>query len=315
MVTRPDVLVLGAGGVLGEAWMNGLLAGLEDATGFDLRQCEYFLGTSAGSIVATRLAAGTSPERPPDPGDTGNGPPPDLGPPDPAAPQAAGGLSAVGGAMARRAGAWAMAAGVPFAPAALSLGAPGAALMRAGVLALMPRARESLDVLGERIRDSGVTFDGRLRVAALDRASGRRVVFGSPRAPRATVEEAVRASCSVPWIFAPVRIGGREYVDGGAWSPTNLDAAPAGRDTQVLCLNPTGSLPGTDRATAVIRAISRSAVSVEALALRRRGALVETVAPNAESATGMGSDLMNRDRRERVLAAGYQQGLAAAGDA
>jgi NTE family protein len=160
-----------------------------------------------------------------------------------------------------------------------------------------------------------VTFDGRLRVAALDRASGRRVVFGSPRAPRATVEEAVRASCSVPWIFAPVRIGGREYVDGGAWSPTNLDAAPAGRDTQVLCLNPTGSLPGADRATAAIRTISRSAVSVEALALRRRGAVVETVAPNAESATEMGSDLMNRDRRERVLAAGYRQGLALARDA
>jgi NTE family protein len=306
MVTRPDVLVLGAGGVLGEAWMNGLLAGLQDATGFDLRQCEYFLGTSAGSIVATRLAGGSAPERPPGHADAE---------PEPPAPPSTGGASATGAAMARRAAEWAMAAGVPFAPAALSLGAPGAALVRAGVLALMPRARESLDALGERIRESGVTFDGRLRVAALDRASGRRVVFGSPRAPRATVEEAVRASCSVPWIFAPVRIGGREYVDGGAWSPTNLDAAPAGRDTQVLCLNPTGSLPGADRATAVIRTISRSAVSVEALALRRRGAVVETVAPNAESATEMGSDLMNRDRRERVLAAGYRQGLALAGDA
>jgi predicted acylesterase/phospholipase RssA len=46
----------------------------------------------------------------------------------------------------------------------------------------------------------------------------------------------------VPWLFAPVTIGTREYVDGGVWSPTNLDAAPAGRDTHVLCLNPTASL-------------------------------------------------------------------------
>ena len=38
MRTRPDVLVLGGGGVLGEAWMMGVLAGIEDAAGLDLRQ-------------------------------------------------------------------------------------------------------------------------------------------------------------------------------------------------------------------------------------------------------------------------------------
>ncbi|MFP3759058.1 patatin-like phospholipase family protein, partial [Cupriavidus sp. SIMBA_020] len=30
---------------------------------------------------------------------------------------------------------------------------------------------------------------------------------------------AVRASCSVPSVFEPVRIGNREYVDGGLVSP------------------------------------------------------------------------------------------------
>ena len=65
MLTRPDVLVLGAGGVLGEAWMMGVLAGIEDASGFDLRHCEYFLGTSAGAIVAAHLVAGRAPRRPP----------------------------------------------------------------------------------------------------------------------------------------------------------------------------------------------------------------------------------------------------------
>ena len=57
MITPPDVLVLGGGGVLGEVWMMGVLAGIEDATGFDLRECEYFVGTSAGSIVSAHLAA------------------------------------------------------------------------------------------------------------------------------------------------------------------------------------------------------------------------------------------------------------------
>jgi NTE family protein len=60
----PDVLVLAAGGILGEAWMSGFLAGVEDAQGLDFRETESFVGTSAGSIVAARLAAGERPRRP-----------------------------------------------------------------------------------------------------------------------------------------------------------------------------------------------------------------------------------------------------------
>ena len=59
---RPDVLVLAAGGTLGEAWMRGLLDGAGRATGIDFRDCEYFVGTSAGSIVAAFLAAGREPD-------------------------------------------------------------------------------------------------------------------------------------------------------------------------------------------------------------------------------------------------------------
>ena len=44
MRTCPDVLVLGGGGVLGEAWMMGVLSGLEDANKVDMRGAEYFVG-------------------------------------------------------------------------------------------------------------------------------------------------------------------------------------------------------------------------------------------------------------------------------
>src|ERR1700752_4873397 len=64
MRSRPDVLVLGGGGVLGEAWMMGVLAGIEDATGFDLRDCDYYVGTSAGPIVAPPPLAGQPAPRP-----------------------------------------------------------------------------------------------------------------------------------------------------------------------------------------------------------------------------------------------------------
>src|SRR5436305_15084779 len=64
MLSRPDVLVLGGGGLIGVEWLMGVLAGIEDASGFDLRDCEHFVGTSAGSIVSARLAAGRRPSRP-----------------------------------------------------------------------------------------------------------------------------------------------------------------------------------------------------------------------------------------------------------
>jgi NTE family protein len=36
---------------------------------------------------------------------------------------------------------------------------------------------------------------------------------------------AVRASCAIPGVFQPVRIGDRTYVDGGVVSPVAVDAA------------------------------------------------------------------------------------------
>ncbi len=304
MRSRPDVLVLGGGGVLGEAWMMGVLAGVEDATGFDLRECESFVGTSAGAIVAAHLVAGRSPRRPSAVGtelELGHG-------------QPVRGLAVAAVAAARRAGSFALAASSAFAPLALGLAAPGGALVRAMLLRGLPRPQDDLSRLRREVEQSAARFDGRLRVTAVDRRSGRRVVFGSPGAPAATVAEAVEASCTVPWLFAPVEIGGREYVDGGVWSPTNLDAAPAGRDTHVLCLNPTASLTASHPVLAVMRNAARSAVSVESLVLRRRGAAVKTVAPNAECAAAMGSNFMDQEPRTRVLAAGYRQGLLVAAD-
>jgi len=299
MLSRPDVLVLGGGGVLGEAWMIGVLAGIEDATGFDLRRCEHFVGTSAGAVVASRLAAGESPPRP-----RVASAPLVLASEPPAT-----GLGAAAVEVARRAGAWALAAGAAFVPLALGVAAPGGALMRAALLRRLPRPHRGLDELRRSVERTGARFDGRLRIAAVDRRNGRRVVFGSPGAPQATVADAVQASCSVPWLFAPTLIAGREYVDGGVWSGTNLDAAPAGRDTYVLCLNPTASIASTDSVFALMREVARSAVSLEALALRRRGASVQLVAPNRECAVAMGTNFMDREPRARVLAAGYQQGL------
>ncbi|SAK95457.1 patatin-like phospholipase [Caballeronia pedi] len=53
-----------------------------------------------------------------------------------------------------------------------------------------------------------------LGIVATDLKSGQPILF-----QRGNTGVAVRASCSVPSIFEPVKIGEREYVDGGLVSP------------------------------------------------------------------------------------------------
>ena len=54
-------LVLGAGGVQGGAWLVGGLAALAEETGWDPATADFIVGTSAGSMVGSLLAAGLPP--------------------------------------------------------------------------------------------------------------------------------------------------------------------------------------------------------------------------------------------------------------
>lgn len=57
-------------------------------------------------------------------------------------------------------------------------------------------------------------------VVATRLETGERAVF-----VRGNVGQAVRASCSIPGVFEPLKIGTRSYVDGGLVSPVPVDAA------------------------------------------------------------------------------------------
>lgn len=300
---RPDVLVLAAGGVVGEAWMSGLLRGVSDASGVDFREVEVLVGTSAGSIVCASLAAGREPRGS---ASAGPGASPPSNPASPGSPVA----RAFAGAVARGLGTL----GSPLAGPALVAGAPGGALARRAILSRVPEGRRSLSSLRREVEAWGGRFDGRLRICAVDVASGRRVVFGAPGAPQAAVAEAVEASCAVPGVFRPVTIGGRVYVDGGAWSLTNLDVAPVGRDTRVLCLTVASGRADVSPA-GLMRAAARPAVALEATALRRRGAHVEVVGPDDQAAASFGPNLLDPRSSAGALEEGYRQGrgLASAG--
>jgi NTE family protein len=318
---RPDVLVLGGGGPLGEAWLRSLLAGVEAGAGWDLREADAFVGTSAGSIVAATLAAGRRPRAAnaaaaawEEAAATKTSD--DFVADDGRAYHGRAGARGRAAAGARRGATKASDVFVaPVAPVVAAALEPAGALVRGAVLRRGRTPTREIPQLARHLDALHSGWDGRLRVAAVDRASGKRVVFGAPGAPEAGVTQAVLASCAVPWVFAPQRIGGREYVDGGVWSAANLDAAPVRRGTRVLCLLPTGSARlGRDRLGAY-RVASRAGTAGEALLLRRRGATVRVVAPDAATVAAMGGNLFDLRRRAAVEAAGYAQGRALAGRA
>lgn len=83
---------------------------------------------------------------------------------------------------------------------------PGRALMRGEALARFVREQ----VAGRTIEQMKLP----LGIVATDLDSGEPILF-----QRGDPGLAVRASSAVPAVFEPVRIGGREYVDGGLVSP------------------------------------------------------------------------------------------------
>jgi NTE family protein len=295
----PDVLVLGGGGILGEAWMLSMLVGLSESESFVAADCDAYIGTSAGSIVATILCAGIDPRS-------------RLGrlPEQPAVPVSDGAAVSSPSARALRLGA--SLAGVatgPLASIVLRSTAPGGRLLRRAALSRVPRGRLSLAELGREIDRSGVGWDGRLRISAVELESGRRVMFDGSGEPEISVSKAVQASCAIPGVFRPIAVDGRSYVDGGAWSPTNMDTADVSRGTRVLCLNPTGSLrPNRGTPFAALGAVSRSVAAIEAAALRQRGARVLVISPDRESVAAIGANLMDPAPRPQVEAAGLAQG-------
>ncbi|MBK7617630.1 MAG: patatin-like phospholipase family protein [Burkholderiales bacterium] len=83
---------------------------------------------------------------------------------------------------------------------------PGRGLIKGELLAKYVRAQTS----GLTIEQTKMP----LGIVATDLADGQPILF-----QRGDIGAAVRASSAVPAVFQPVKMGGREYVDGGLVSP------------------------------------------------------------------------------------------------
>jgi NTE family protein len=305
-VTQQRVgLVLGAGGVLGGAWLAGTLAAIAEGTSWDPATAEVIVGTSAGSMVGALVASGVPPwfMVAMSAGDTFPGLLDRRGSPVDEADRSAGGV------LVRRRGLpdlrpYNLALGVRALrnPRRHRVGPAAAAFAPRGVMSTRP-LRETV----QRVVPAGWSPHQAMWAVATDCASGRRVVFGRDDAPPAELSEAVAASCAVPGIYRPVRIGGHTYVDGGAWSASNLDSVARLDLDVVICLNPLSSTPeellalGRGRVRGGMRRAVGKRLGWEARRLRERGTEVVLVQPVAGDLEIMGGNMMSTARRHLVL--------------
>jgi NTE family protein len=266
---------------VGGAWQVGALAAVAAALDWDPRTAEVIVGTSSGSSTAAFLGSGTG----------------------------------VDELVAAQRGTDSFftrpPAGRPRIPVPLPI---SLRLARAGIRSrsrllalsgLAPRGRSDTGFLAavpERATHPATW------IVAVDVETGARVAFGSPGAPTASLRGAVRASWAVPGWFPAVRIGGRRYLDGGAYSPTSADLLANHGLDEVIVIAPMASANGESvpgvagRVERLLRTPMSHIVARETAALRAAGTKVLRVHP-AEELRDLGANFMDPRRRLAALQA------------
>lgn len=302
--SRPRIgLVLGAGGLLGGAWLAGSLATIAEELGWDPNSADLVVGTSAGSMIGALVRGGVPPwfmaahsggENFPGLLDAG-------GRPTDEADRSAGGVLRPAGWPRLRPGSLALGRASLRSPRGYRLAAALSAWVPEGVMSARPLKDTVRTVVPQGWADR------ELWVVAIDYQTGRRVCFGRTDAPPAELADAVAASCAVPGLYQPQRINGRTYVDGGAWSISNLDCVARADLDVVICLNPMSSRPdelvraGKGRISGAMRRSTGRRLGWEARRLRERGTEVILLQALAEDLDQMRGNVMSTARRHAVL--------------
>jgi NTE family protein len=298
-------LVLGAGGVVGQAYQAGVLAALQREAGWDPRAATTIVGTSAGAVTGAALRAGvpgpdlaaslygTSPSR------RGGAIlrrilPPDVGPlPTPSVLSVLRPWNLPSPALIAR---------VARRPLAFRPEVAVSTLIPKGQVDITERAAGLDDFIGER-------WPGGLRICAVRRTDGARVVFGREGSPPARLAEAVLASCAIPGYFRPVTIGGTEYVDGGIHSVTNADVLRHEPLSLVIIVSSMSSAHGAGAPDGLLRRTLHRRMEHEVEKLEDAGIPVVCLEPESEARHAMGLRAMAEDRSPRIIEAAYQETL------
>ena len=234
-------LVLGGGGFTGGVYEIGALRALDLlAVNRTVNQFDVYVGTSAGSFVASLLANGVTPEemmrvlnR-------------DLTSP----------LRDIDLSMLLRPnfrGMLQRGATFPFRLAgmarelAANLSEVSAVDLLTGLASGLPSGFYSGRGLEEYVRevlsdpDRSNDFrmlEAELYLTATDLDTTERIVLGEGEWAEVPISEAVAASGALPMVYEPVRLGDREFIDGGIRSTTNVDVAVERGAKFIVVINP-----------------------------------------------------------------------------
>jgi predicted acylesterase/phospholipase RssA len=249
-------LVLGGGGFTGGVYEIGALRALDLlAVNSSVNQFDVYVGTSAGSFIAALSANGVTPEEmmrvvtrqgklPFKDIDIGDLLRLNLGE-----------IARKGALMPWRAALLARqmvtqrgAVSLMDAVMGLAEGLPSGLYSGSGIEAYLEK------VLGEPGRtDDFSELACELYLTATDLDTCERVVFGVDRHEGVPISTAVRASGALPMVYAPVKVNGRELIDGGIVSTTNLDIAIEAGAKLVVVINPI--VPYVNDFTATVRTL------------------------------------------------------------
>ena len=139
-------------------------------------------------------------------------------------------------------------------------------------------------------------------IVAVRASDGRRIVFGRDDV-RGTIGQAAQASSAVPGVYVPARIGKTEYIDGGVHSATNADlTAMLGFDLVIISSAMTGGSGLLGRLTNPVRTWFNNKLASEVNEVRRQGTAVVVLEPHPDTIEGLPDD--EDDRRRQAVRAG-----------
>jgi predicted acylesterase/phospholipase RssA len=230
-------LVCAGGGATGAVYEIGCLRALDDLVEGGVGDLDLYVGVSGGALVSALLAAGIGPAEMYDAVASPNGGP--LG--VPAAPLYRLGFGDFARASRRAPAVVRRAAASILTGETRSLADFASSLFEllpAGLLDNSGVQEYVAAFIGARSADRFDALPHRLLVVAVDLDSAEAVAFGSRGRRDVPVSKAVQASTALPGLYRPVRIDGRDYVDGGVRKTAHIHLAIEAGARLVLCVNP-----------------------------------------------------------------------------